>query len=432
MAIKPQMIAPIGSLRDRLTDEPGAIFQYMPVQGQIPQWRDIPALPQYAFNILSDIQGRIDRVFNRMPSSRDQLPARVDSGNTVEAIHEVIADQITPQTRRIETALAKTGKLMTLLAQKYYIEPRLIKIYGQGGSVRARKFRNTDLKGGFSFHAQMDTGLPRTREGKFQAIKELLEMQVIQPQQALKHLDVADVAGLRQKLALDEDMAHREHDEIMKGNAINPWKAQEVMGAIQQGINPATGQPIAEEGEAQQLIMQAALSPTDFEDKAVHLDTHGDFIKGVEFRSLTPEVQGILIQHYQLTAQALQQEATAQAAMDPKIIPKLNVATRATVSAPVMAAILEKHGIEMSEEQINEPPLETNVTQIEQIREQVMPGEDGDYLSSQTEAAHKEEAHQADMAQKELALQAAAESHVQKTEHTDEKHKKSLTAKKGQ
>ncbi len=253
-------------------------------------------------------------------------------------------------------------------------------------------------------------------------------MQVIQPAQALKHLDVADVAGLRQKLALDEDMAHRENDELIKGNVLNPWKAQEVMGALRQGMNPATGQPLASPEEAQALITQAALAPTDFEDKAVHLDVHGDFLKGAEFRALNQDAQSLFIQHYSLTAQALSQERMQQAAMDPRIIPKLNVATRATVSAPVMDAILQKHGIDLTEAQINEPPLETNVTQIEQIREQLAPGDlsGGDYFSAQTEARKAEqeaEAHQVDMARQAQEASHAQDLHEQKLRHNEAANK---------
>ena len=45
LTLKPQMLAPVGSLRQRITDEPGAIFEYNPVAGKVPESIPIPSLP---------------------------------------------------------------------------------------------------------------------------------------------------------------------------------------------------------------------------------------------------------------------------------------------------------------------------------------------------------------------------------------------------
>jgi hypothetical protein len=41
-----------------------------------------------------------------------------------------------------------------------------MKIKGANGSTQVKKFMNADLEGGFSFHAEAGSGLPRTRAGK--------------------------------------------------------------------------------------------------------------------------------------------------------------------------------------------------------------------------------------------------------------------------
>ena len=45
LTLKPQMLAPVGSLRQRITDEPGAIFEYNPVAGKVPESIPLPSLP---------------------------------------------------------------------------------------------------------------------------------------------------------------------------------------------------------------------------------------------------------------------------------------------------------------------------------------------------------------------------------------------------
>jgi hypothetical protein len=436
LMIKPQLLAPVGSLRQRLTDEPGAVFEYQPVQGLQPQWRDVQQVPNSAFNILADIQQRIDRLYNRIPSQRDQLPARVDSGSTVELIQEAVADQITPITRRLEESLARAGKIMIQLARKNYIEPRILKIYGPGGSIRVQKFLNADIAGGFTFHPQMDTGLPRTRQGKVAMIKELLQMQLIDGKTALKHLDLADVRGVQAKVIADEDAALREHEQLINGQPINPWAMQQAIQSVQQGQNPQSGQPLQSPQEAQQAVQAAALSTTDWEDWETHLRVHGEFMNSVEFRLLPVDAQQRFITHYNATYDRVIQVRQMQITMDPRALPKLGVNARATVSAPVMNEILKKHGIfDISEEEITEPPLETNVEQVERINENenLLPDDVPDLLSAQQEAEAKEQemeqgqqAHVLEQIGKQHNLEMALASQEQARQHAEELHQAKL------
>lgn len=355
LTIKPQMLAPIGSLRQRLTDEPGAVFEYQPIQGLAPEWRNSPNLPQSTMNILADIQQRIDKLFNRLPSQRDQLPARSDSGYQLELIQEAVADQIAPVIGRIEEALARAGKLMVLLAKNYYIEPRLLKIRGEGGAIQVKKFMNSDLEGGFSFHAESGSGLPRSRAGRQQQILDLVEKQILNPRTALKYLDIADMRGLRAHFEADEDQAYREHDKMVKGEPINMMAVQEAVQAVQMAIQQ---DPMAiPEGMIHQVLQEAALQPLVYENKATHLEIHGLYMKSPEFQQLPPEAQQQFMTHYRLTSEAVKGETPP----DPKSLPKISINARSTTSAPVMGEALRRAGINVSDEQVTEPPLETAV-----------------------------------------------------------------------
>jgi len=55
LTLKPQMLAPVGSLRQRMTDEPGAIFEYNPVAGKVPEAIPLPGLPAYVFEHVQDL-----------------------------------------------------------------------------------------------------------------------------------------------------------------------------------------------------------------------------------------------------------------------------------------------------------------------------------------------------------------------------------------
>ncbi len=356
LTLKPQMIAPVGSLRQRLTSEPGAVFEYQPIQGLAPDWRPIPNLPAYVFEHLANIQQRIDVLFNRMPSERGSLPARVDAGYTVELIQEAVADQLSPVIQRLEYSLAKAGDMIAKLAQRYYIEPRLLRIKGAGSSVQVKKFMQADLAGGFSFHAEAGSGLPRTRAGRQQQIKDLMEMQLIDARTAMKHLDVANLSGIQAQMAADEEQAYREHEKLLKGEIVNGSAVQQAMGAVNQGINPQTGEPLQSPEEAQAILMQASVSPLEYENAPAHAEVHRLYMTSVEFESLPPEIQGRFIQHFVLTMQKIQQSQPV-----PDNV-KTTLSLKGTVGPTGAAAIMNRSGIpEITPDIMSEPPLETSV-----------------------------------------------------------------------
>lgn len=410
LTLKPQMLAPMGSLRQRLTTEPGAVFEFQPIAGLEPKWREIPALPPYINEHLADIQRRMDRMFNLQAVGRGDVPPNVEAGVAIDLLQEATVDQVAPTIQRMEEALAHAATLMVQLAQKHYIEPRLLKIYGAGGSAQTLQFKNADLMGGFTFHAEAGSGLPRTRAGRLARINQLVDMQVLRPDQAWKHLDIADLRGLSDQFQADEDQAHREHDKLLKGQPINMLAVQQAMGAIEQGINPQTGQPLADENEAQAVLMQAMIAPLKYENLQAHLDVHTRYLKSVEFEGLPPDVQQRFVDHFNATSEALQVQLATQGEA-----PKVNLQLKATTSASVAGEILRTSGIQISDEQVAEPPLETWVTDSMDKIDQDSAGNDPfeEFEKAKTvqqldlqaqEAESKAQLHQVEMAERLMKI----------------------------
>lgn len=357
LSLRPQMLAPVGSLRDKLTDEPGAVIQYTPFQGMAPEWRQSPPLPAYVFEYLRDIQFRIDLMFNKVPTERQSLPARTDSGHLVELVQEAVADQISTEIQRMEIALARAGDIMAAYAQEYYAEPRLLKIKGPGGSVQVRKFLNTDLAGGFSFSAEAGSGLPRTRAGKVQQIKEMVEMGVLDPREAVQYLPIAGLKGLEQRMKADEELAHRHIEKLVKGEPLNiPAMEQAVMQIQSTGENPETGDFFRDEQEAIAFVEKAAVSPLPHENPSVSLFVIGQHMKSVEFEKYPPETQHRFFLHYSQLQQMLSQ---GQHEGEPI---KTTLSLKGTVGPTVAAEILQQGGIRGANPQtMAEQPLETSV-----------------------------------------------------------------------
>jgi hypothetical protein len=456
ITMKPQMIAPVGSMRQRLTDEPGAVFEFNPVAGMTPEWRQTPPLPAYVFETLQDVQRRLDRHYNIMPTERSSLPARTDSGHMVELVMEAVADQLSPEIQRMEISLAKTGDIMAAYAQKYYQEERMLRIKGPGGSVSVKKFMNTDLDGSYSFEAEAGTGLPRTREGQIQQIKEMVEMGVLDPHEAIQYLPIAGLKGVQSRIASDEDFASRKIDKLIKGEPLNPAAMQQAIMAVQQtGQNPDTGDFFSSPEEAMAYVQSAALKPYLFENLQLSMHVVAEAMKAPEFEKYPPEVQSRFEDHFS----QLRQTMFSIPQIDPNGV-RVTLGLNGTVGPTAAAEILRKKGLyDITPDTMMEEPLETSVydsvdkadaddagndplTQLDQMltiqaaqsSSQLKDAKTAQALAhaqGQAEQSAQQKAAEADRQAQlhEQAMTHAEQLHQQKLKQAEEAHQKQLKEK---
>lgn len=433
LTLKPQMLAPVGSVRQKITDEPGRVIEYQPMGTEVPQWREMPQIPPYVFEHLQDIQSRIDRLFNLQAVSRGDVPPNVEAGIAIDLLQEAAVDAVAPQIQRLEEALVQAGTLMARLAQKFYLEPRLLKIKGSGGSVQVKQFLAADLEGGFSFSAEAGSGLPRTRAGRQARIQSLVEMGVISMQGAAKYLEIADLKGLATSMAADEDQALREHDKILRGQPLNIMAMMDAQAALQQGLDPNTQQPIAPDQLTPEyvegIMEQAGLQPLPYENKEEHLSVHGLLLKSPEFDTLPPEVQRRHVTHFLQTKEAFEREQAPQP--EP---PKTTFSLKGTVGPTVGAKILQAQGVDTQPEELEEPPLETSVyDSVDKPDAQATGNNPLDEWEASTRAQAAMDDHMAKQAKAAADMQAAEEdreaanfrtqqAHDQKMRHNDEMH----------
>ena len=357
LTIKPRIWAPVGALNSRLTSEAGALYEYNPIAGQKPEVEKLPALPPYVFEHLQDISARLKDVFNLTEVTEGTLPPNLEAGVAIDLLQEMATDRLSPRVKLIERALANAGELMLKLAQQYYIEPRLLTIIGSGGSVKTQRFKGADVEG-VSVRVDVGSGLPRTRAARQARIERMIELGVIPPEQAFKHLELADMQTMAKHWAVHEDKANREQDMLNEGEILNPMALKAAVNAVMTGMNPETQQPLS--GDPQEvagILQRAALQPGIADNHSIHLDVHGQFINSVEFQSLPEDVQNNYITHFQLTTTA----ATALPTPQPEA-PRVNLQIKSTAGPTVQSKILNQAGVSTTPEDSKEMPLETWVT----------------------------------------------------------------------
>jgi len=363
LTLKPQMLAPVGSLRQRITDEPGAIFEYNPVAGKVPESIPLPGLPGYVVQHLQDMGQRLKDVFGLTEIMQGQVPPNVEAGVAIDLLQEAAVDRLAPQILMMEKSLERAGNLMLALAKEYYTEPRMMMLNGGAGSrPRVEAFDRADVLSGIQMKVEAGSGLPRTRAGKQARVFQMLNLGLISPAKAYKYLDMADFKTLQAQFQADEDQAMREHEKLIDGVSINGAAAMEaeaqIMSVMQNPeFDPETGQAMPLDENMLQEAMDAGLRPLPFENKAAHLETHATFMKSKEFEVLPPDVQARFFTHYQLTQQAMAEEAAPTG--EP---PRVSLQLRGAVGPTVGSKMLNQAGVEnVSPEELLEPPLDTVV-----------------------------------------------------------------------
>jgi hypothetical protein len=180
-------------------------------------------------------------------------------------------------------------------------------------------------------------------------------MGILSPTKAYKYLDMADFKGVQMQFEADEEQAMREHDRLLDGETINEQAAKQAQDALMMQMLQDPQAPI--DPQMLQQSVEAGLSPLPYENKAVHLETHGSYMKSAEFESLPFDVKEQFYKHYELTQQAVQAESSPQGDA-----PKVSLQLRGAVGPTVGSKMLNQSGVkDVTPQELLEPPLDTVV-----------------------------------------------------------------------
>jgi hypothetical protein len=363
LTIKPRIWAPAGSLAGtRITDEPGVVNEFNPIGDHKPEIERMPAMQSYVFDHLTGIRNALREVFGLTEVSEGNLPPNLEAGVAIDLLQEMSTDRLAPTIKLIEMALGRGGQLMLGLAQQYYIEPRMLKIKGSGGSIQVKRFSQADIEGAINIHVESGSALPRTRAGRQARIQWMMENQIIRPDQGYKYLDIADLKGLGAQFQSAEDQALREQDKMTEGNfIINDIEYANALQQLESGQakDQNTGQPITDPNTAEAFMRNAGLQPLPFENYQQHLDTHALWMSSPDFELLPLPIKEAAVDHYTATLQALM-NLPKPIEFKP-VSPSLQI--KATAGPTATADILNKAGVrDITPEIMAEPPLDTWVS----------------------------------------------------------------------
>jgi hypothetical protein len=314
--LNPQLVAQLGSIIDRPTDEPGLINYYRP-GFQPPSWQPTPQIPQELFAIYTTMRDAMQF----FASYADATAAPNVAAATINA------DQQQSQARwrsflgELAEFDSRVMRHCLLLVSRFYTEPRLLKINGWFGPDRVSDFMGSQLNG------QVDVRVPASSLETL--TKNQLQTQIqwvaqtfpgyLSPEAAIGAMNDGTASNLARSYVFDEAKVSRIIQRIRNGTVMDMPTRHET--DLQTGgplmipgpIDPATGQP----GPPAQAEVPGYMPMPDVDNLAVWRKWIGDWMKTPDYERLDPGLQEvpkqILAAINQLEVRHQQQQIAQQA-----------------------------------------------------------------------------------------------------------------------
>src|SRR5262245_52371099 len=180
-----------------------------------------------------------------------------------------------PRLRRWGRWVADRDRKKLLLAQRYYREPRIVKVLGVGNEYQAQEFQGSDLRGNTDVTIDPGTLIWRSQSARQQAIMDAIEAGLVKPDDPMKQqklIEQLGIEGLDTEIGPDQRRAKKENSAMDDGT-----------------LMPVT--------------------PVD--DHQVHIFEHTARIKDPGFDSLPPQAQRVHMQHLQAHQQKVSEAEDA-------------------------------------------------------------------------------------------------------------------------
>lgn len=214
IALVPQIFVTPGLMkRQRLTDEPGAIYE-IPQPDQNLKWRDVPPVPQALFQMLDQADADIARI-----SAQNDIPSQVESGRGIEALLESDRSRDALFISQVAEWWSDLARHCLYLTQRHYSEgdDRLVKLQGRFGPELVTGFKGADLRGQADVRVRPGSLEPRSRQQIEQKILAFADRGWVSPQAAMAAINGGTAEALVEDYEKDVAWANRTIQKILAG-----------------------------------------------------------------------------------------------------------------------------------------------------------------------------------------------------------------------
>ncbi len=296
------------------TGSPNDVIEYDVVgDGKIaPSFVQPSPLHESAWTFRQTILQDFQQLGMTQGAGRGEAPANVSSFRGLAYLGAKAGEQLSTQRFLYELGHQLRYEKCLLMAEKFWDEPRLVKVAGPNGRYMVRSFIGEELAGNYEIELIPDSSKPRSLEEKQQAFAWLLQSGMVDVRDPSTRDYVLDMANL---------------EDVALSDSLQYLKAQRDLERAKQGIAPAD-------------------SP--FLKFDVFLKIFVDFTLTEEFEELDPQAQQVIIaaaQNWSAKLTEIQQQQQQALAARKKPSETINFKDAAAFSPAAGVEMLEQAGL---------------------------------------------------------------------------------------
>lgn len=221
---KPMIFAKQGTVQFKQFKGAITVINYNSEQ---PRVASFPVVTSDMFNLLSIIDGDIEKVGGVHGVSRGEPPPGIRAGIALNFLEEQENKLANSSIIKTNQAIEDYWTQALSLAGQYYQKDdgRTAKILGEHGKFTAKSLDEIDLDGPFSVIVQNASALPESKAGRLQSIldlREILGEEAVPTELVMDVIDLARPEKLVSNVTTALRRAQDEDQEMLKGRDIKP------------------------------------------------------------------------------------------------------------------------------------------------------------------------------------------------------------------
>jgi hypothetical protein len=211
LALSPQIVVKNGVLKQKLNDMPGMVYNFMGSGDAT--WRETPPIPPE----LEQLKASSKEILQFIAADQD-IPQGVESARGIAAAFERDESVWAEFYSHLAEFHSRLMRHCLYLVQRFYTEPRLIKIKGRFGAETIADFQGADLRGQVDVTVLPGSITPRTRKEVEEKVSFFAAQGWISPQAALYAMN----GGNAEDLINDVDLAVSRVSRIIQAIKAGP------------------------------------------------------------------------------------------------------------------------------------------------------------------------------------------------------------------
>lgn len=225
--------------RAKITNQGHILVSYKGPQP--PQPTIIPAVAPEVYQYLWSLVDRAYAIYGvSQLSAQSVKPAGLNSGRALRMHHDLESERFSYIARAYERLVIDISQLILDAAQDLAEQvPGYAVRYSTAETVKRIKWKDVDMdRDAFVMKVHPVAYLPQTPAGKLAAVQDLVELQVIAPQEAARLLDLPDTKARPNPYESSMRLARHQIDRILQdGEAQTPEAYQDLQVALQVALS---------------------------------------------------------------------------------------------------------------------------------------------------------------------------------------------------